>query len=192
MSALDLKCQSSFSSSRSGGPAEMDKNLLLLNEEYRIYLYFDLPAFICAQSVKNVRLVLFKVPLWDTERDKSQNKMPRNRCHICPLLDYFTPFSGLYSPPGIDRHRRILFWDRCDGGCTEIDVTDIVKAWADGEIENKGFLLTSHRQAPPVTYASHRYEIAGMRPLLRLICERGGICPPLSVEPCTVQIDGGK
>ena len=164
MSALDLKCQSSFSSSRSGGPAEMDKNLLLLNEEYRIYLYFDLPAFICAQSVKNVRLVLFKVPLWDTERDKSQNKMPRNRCHICPLLDYFTPFSGLYSPPGIDRHRRILFWDRCDGGCTEIDVTDI----------------------------SHRYEIAGMRPLLRLICERGGICPPLSVEPCTVQIDGGK
>ena len=56
-------------------------------------------------------------------------------------------------------------------------------------LENKGLLLTGRANTPSITCASCQNGIAGMRPMLRLVCEDVPICEPLSSAYCTVTVD---
>jgi hypothetical protein len=95
----------------------------------------------------------------------------------------------MFCPPKIDYSRRVIFDNNYCSSYTEVDITKIVKDWADNKIENKGLMLTGNDNSQYVSYASDRYEIMGMRPMIRMIYEGKEICLPLSVAPCEVKVN---
>jgi hypothetical protein len=94
----------------------------------------------------------------------------------------------MYTEPRIEDDLGISF--RNDDCCsyTEVDVTNIVSAWFDEEIEEKGLLLTGECNASKICYASDEFQWKGMRPILRLIYQEN-ICPQtLAQVPCIVEV----
>jgi hypothetical protein len=114
----------------------------------------------------------------------------RGLYYAYPLLGFFSVYGYLYSLPRIDVGLEASFYSDPDRCVTEVDLTAIVNAWLAGTLENKGLFLIGNRNTCRVDYASDRYDSAGMRPMLRLVCEDVTICQPLSVYCCTVTING--
>lgn len=185
MSLLDIKCHEAVGSAENCSITYANKNYLLLGGIFQIYLSFQLPPYPYIKHLKQARLILYKISSYC-------NAAQTNDCphySIFPLLDYFSACNCAFIPPAVDCSREEIFTDKKCCCYTEADVTRIVKSWIDEKIENKGFLLTGGLETRLITYASDIYKIQGMRPVLRLIYEENGICPPMSVAPCTVEVN---
>lgn len=155
-----------------------------------IYLFFELPVYLCSCKLTQARLILFKIPPSDLLSRNEESL--ESRYKVYPLLDFFNIYSCLFSPPDIDYGRKIVFHNNENSSYTEIDITQIVKDWVENEIENKGLLLTGSKNSKNITYASDRYKVAGMRPMIRLTYEGIDVCHELSCVPCEVKINYGS
>lgn len=185
MGVLDLKCGHSFSSAPLCPSPCKSSGRMLLGRGYQISLYFDVPPCICPGSVKQARLILFKIP---------ESGM---YCYPCsppaeysayPLLEFYSFYGCMYAPPDVDEGRRAVFYDSPGRCTTEVDITDTVNAWLENSIENKGLLLTGGEDSSLTVYASHHYEGCGMSPMLRLVCGDLAACQPLSIQSCDVAL----
>ncbi len=145
----------------------------------------DVPPCIGLRILKQARLILYKVPNGDAAR---HSECPHDRYHVVPLLDFYSIYGRLYSPPRTDESLKTEFVSDPNQCVTEIDVTAIVNAWLEGVLENKGLMLTGNEGTRRLEYASAQYEPAGMRPVLRLVCEDVTVCQPLSMLCCTVTL----
>ncbi len=182
---MDLKCTESVSSSKDCQYIESDRKYLRLGHDYQIYLSFELPPYSCIKNLLQAKLLLFKISTTCEEEQK------RSECQfhsVYPLLDYFSAFSCMYEPPDFDCGLGEMFEDLESCCYTEADISLIVRAWIDEEIENRGLLLTGKRSSRIITYASDTYDIRGMQPMLRLAYEES-VCEPLLSVPCVVKID---
>lgn len=190
MSLMDVKCEESIYITQNGYYNDKDKKRLLLGEDcdddYLVYLFFSLPSYSHIKKLKEARLILFKLPN-EEENDFQLNKK-YGSYSVAPLLNFFSIYACIYSPTFIDCEQRAIFRNDCHCSYTEVDITHIVKAWTQEEIENKGLLLYGNKEASLVIYASNQYKIEGMRPRLRLVYEDACIIPCLASAACTVTV----
>lgn len=191
MRTIDLKCRDSFASPVSGC-RDLPQEALFLGHYGQIYLFFDLPADPGACVLQRASLILFKLPYIFSCGENDCAGYPAGQYTLYPLLDFFSAFGRAFSPPAVDFSRRVCYQDFRGCSYTEIDVTQIVKDWSDGRLENRGILLTGSPHSPCLYYASDRYEILWMRPLIRLTCgetEKPGV---LRAVPCEVKINAAE
>jgi hypothetical protein len=189
MSTIDLECRRSFSLPPHGALSRENKGILSVGCGHQTFLFPELPPCIGLRSLKQARLVLYKVPPGEADGHLGCGHGPY--CAY-PLLDFFSVYGYLYSPPRIDVELEAPFGIEADRCVTEVDVTRIASAWLAGTLENKGLFLVGSRNTRRVDHASDRYDAVGMRPMLRLVCEDVTICQPLSVICCTVTLNGGR
>lgn len=191
MSLMDLKSQDSICCSKDFNYIYKEKESLILgkdqNRNYIIYLYFNLPPYSYLKKLKQARLILFKLPANYEENQAYANDYYTDY-HVYPLLDFFSIYSYQYHAPSLDSSRRVSFKDNGYYSYSEIDITSILEAWKNEEIENKGIILMAGYNAQTITYVSNNYGATGMQPRLRLIYEDSCICPPLSEVTCKVEI----
>lgn len=181
-----MNCEKSFSASPSCIFSCNDKNLLFLGNTYQVYLYFGMPSCTGPANLTQAKLVLFKIPIGDP---RNQTGCHHNQYCAYPLLDFFSVYNCMYAPPKTDESLRGVFHDHPCSSYSEIDITDIARAWKNDSLENKGILLTGDECTRCIAYASDRYEIPGMRPMLRLTYDTTELCRPLSVSPCIVEVN---
>lgn len=186
MNTIDLKCSRSFSFPPRSIIPLRNKDTLALGGGYQTFLYQEIPPCIGLRSLRQASLILFKIPESDGEH---WPECPCKRYFAYPLLDYFSVYGYLYSPPHIDENLGAVFHNDPRRCVMEIDITLIVNSWLEGAVENKGLLLTGNEETCRITCASGQNEIAGMRPMIRLVCEDVTACQPLSVRDCTVSVD---
>ncbi len=185
MRIADLKCRDSYSPS---APDCRGQESLFLGPRRPICFFFNLPpSDFSFCMLRKASLILFKLPYISSCRIQ-EAASPAGRYALYPLLDFFSAFSDLFCPPAADPARRVDFEDDRRRGYTEIDITPIVRDWASGKLENRGLLLTGTPGSPSLYYASHRYRIPGMRPLIRLKCEAAEFSRALQVVPCEVTV----
>ncbi len=190
MSLMDVECQESIYITESGYYNDKDKKRLLLGEDcddaYLVYLFFSLPSYSYINNLQEARLILFKLP------NEEENDLHLNQKYgsysVAPLLNFFSIYACMYSPTFIDCSQRTIFRNDCRCSYAEVDITHIVKAWTQEEIENKGLLLYRNKETSLVVYASNQYKIEGMRPRLRLVYEDDCVCKTLVSVPCTVTV----
>lgn len=185
MDVLDLKCGHSFSSAPLCPSSCKNSERMLLGRGYQIFLYFEVPPCIGMRSVKQARLILFKIPEIGTY---CYSGTPPSAYFAYPLLEFYSPYGCMYAPPYIDDGRGTEFCDAPDRCTTEVDVTGMVNAWLENSIENKGLLLTASEDSSLIVYASHQYESRAMNPMLRLVCEDIAVYQPLSMRSCDVEL----
>ncbi|MDD3413456.1 MAG: DNRLRE domain-containing protein [Lachnospiraceae bacterium] len=191
MSLADLKCVESICTTNDCCWSLENKEILMIGKEncheYKIYLKFELLPYFQIKVIQQAKLILFKIP--QIERENQMDYYNGNNEYIIyPLLDFFSVYIGMYSEPRIVDELGISF--RNNGCCsyTEVDITDIVNAWYDENIEEKGLLLMGSGTAGTICYASDEYQWKGMRPILRLIYQENNFCQAMSQAPCTVNI----
>lgn len=187
LSILDVNCRESMSIPKKGCNACVCMETLLLGSDYESYLWFDLPPYQTLKNLQAAKLVLFKVPSILITREEAERV---SSYELYPLLDYFSEYSGFYDRPPVDLARKVEFIDRRDYSYTEADITSIVTAWLNMEVENKGMVLMGNENVRLISYASEGYARRGMRPMLRLVYE-DVVCPPLSCVPCRTKMDEG-
>ncbi len=181
-----MNCEKSFSASPCCIFSCNDKNLLFLGNTYQIYLYFGMPSCTGFTNLTQARLVLFKIPIGDP-----RNQMQCRHDQYCAysLCDFFSVYNCMYAPPKIDERLKVVFHDNPGCSYTEINVTGIARAWLNESVENKGILITGDECTRCIAYASDRYAIPGMRPMLRLTYDTIELCRPLNVSPCIVEVN---
>lgn len=149
---------------------------------FNTYLYFEIPPLAFMGQIERASLILFKIPI-NTGQEPAH--LQRGGYCICPLMDFFSAYSNWFLPPRSDESLCCQYEDHLRMSYTQIDVTQIVRAWIRNDPENKGLFLTASPDVRPIVYASDRYVLPGMRPFLRLTYS--GFAPPLSVAECTVE-----
>lgn len=188
MPIIDLKCRYSFASPASDCQERRQK-ALFLGHHGQIYLFFNLPVNLNACVLRKASLILFKLPdLISCSKKFSGAGQPAGRCALYPLLDFFNASGGIFSPPAVSLEHRVDFEDVPQRGNTEVNITQIVKDWNDGTLENRGILLTGSPCSPCLYYASDRYKTIWMRPLIRLVCGKIEITRALRAVPCEVRV----
>lgn len=191
MSLLDLECQDSICCLRNYSDVYKERESLLLGKDnsydYIIYLYFNFPAYSYLKYLKEARLILGKLPTND-EKLQTIYENQNSKYSVYPLLDFFSVFSSVFSNARLDYNRKVIFGNKGCYSYTEVDITTIIKACINEEIENKGLLLMGNNDAQQIVYASNHYDTIGMRPKLRLIYDENNICPPLATVPCNVEV----
>ena len=187
MGYIDLTCRESISLMNGGQDFAYENdagNKLFLGYNVNTYLFFELPpiAFYC--HILQARLLLYKIPLYCTG---IASELPNSQYSVCPLLDFFSSYSNLYTQPRTDDSFIVNFEDQTNMSYTEIDITAIAGAWIEENIENKGLLMTGNLGAQQLIYASDQYKTVGMRPMLRLTYDV--ISWPLRAASCTVAVE---
>ena len=183
MSTLDLKCGQSFSFPPRSAVPTINRALLSLGDGYQTFLYLEFPPCIGLNSLKQARLILFKRPSHDLGHEADR---PCERYALYPLMDFFSVYGYLYSPPHVDHDLKVEFVNDPHRCALEIDITAIADAWLGGVLENKGLMLTGNKGTRRISFASDQVEMAGMRPMIRLVLEEVTICQPLSMQCCVV------
>lgn len=189
MNVIDISCQDSYNFSKSCYHINNEKKLLFLGKNKSIYLFFNLPYFLPADTLLNARLLLFRLfclPLDTKSVTLTENAV--NQYKLYPLLDFSSIFSDLLQMPAVDLNRGINFQSGYNNTYTEIDITQIVTDWLNNSLENKGILLRGTKLSSCITYASNQYAVLGMRPAIRITCKKLNICRSLQKAPCEVTI----
>lgn len=161
----------------------METDKLYMGNPFQTYLYFENPTLPAFSYIETARLILFKIPL---QRCNCSIVEQRSLYHVFPLRDFFSVYYNCYEPPRAEDSFRIDYNNEPSMSYCEIDISNIVQSWMDGRIENRGLLLTSSLCAQYLAYASHQYDVVGMRPTIRVTYE--GITVPLSRAAGTVEI----
>lgn len=185
MNVISLKCQDSISSCIDYCHVGKQSKYLMLGHNYQIYLIFDLPPCLCLNNLIQARLILFKVLPFSFTAKKTYTV---DKYNIYPLLDFYSAYNCMFSPPCVDCGRGVIFEDDYCCNHTEVDITNIVMDWLGSKIENYGLLLTGNEHSRYISYAAERYEVIGMRPMIRLTCKETEIYRPLSAVPCKVNV----
>lgn len=184
MSTVDLDCIKSEYGIGCGCCGEFKDHLLRLGrcheKCFETGLFFHLPACGCFHRIKQARLFLFKEPL-ETCCCRFEN-LENSYCAY-PLLEFFESGCCLENPR-YDENMYVEFRDNVCDFYTEIDITKLVNAWANGLIDNKGILLKGCR-GDLVTYASVRHREPGMKPFVRIAYEES---KPWVSMPCEVSV----
>lgn len=187
MSIIDIRCYESTSSTNDCCCLNKNKESVFIGNDFVTYLYFNLPISAYSNHLKQARLILFKLPEHCID---NQTAYQNTQYSIYPLLEFFNIYSCMFSAPEIDCKQRIIYEENdCCCSYIEIDITSIVNEWIGNRIENKGLRLEGNKNTRLITYASDKYPIEGMRPLLRLIYDGYETCQPLSSAECTVEVD---
>lgn len=184
MPIIDLKCRYSFAFSALGCQG-CQQEAHFLGHDGRICLFFDLPADPGACILQKAVLVLFKLPYISGTECAGHSV---SQYVLYPLLDFFSVFGSMFSPPAVDLGRRVCFQDISSRSYTEIDITQIVKDWSDGKLENRGILLAGSPDSPCLYFASNRYQIFWMRPIIRMTYRKIETSQALRSVPCEVKI----
>lgn len=185
MATLDIDCSQSFSFALPCTFPCKNSGRLFLGCGYQLFLFFKIPYYASFYSVKRASLILFKTP------DICMRQYPPNspsQYFAYPLLELYSPYGCIYGPPVVDEGRQATFYDTLNGCSTEVDITNIVRAWIGDCMENKGLVLTASEGSNSLVYASDRLEFAGMNPMLRLVFENIVPPQPLSVHDCDVAL----
>ena len=183
MNIIDIRCQDAINSPINCCHFEHQDCPLLLNENWQIYLFFDLPGFLSSKKVKEARLLLYKAPPFAYDCECADDKYT-----LYPLLDFFSIYNCAFCPPDVDKSRKVRFGNDVCKSYTEIDITCIVKDWLDLTIENKGLLLTGNKHSHNIYFESDESKIIGMRPTLRIKYDEK-YTPALSSVPCDVVVN---
>ena len=190
MPFTDLRCQESIYMTEHCYYSNSNNEILLLGKacqsRYICYLFFELPPCFCVQNLVEVRLILFKVPQENKKDMSVKNQYARYR--VGPLLDFFSIYSCYYGPMCVDEYLTVSFTDEYCYSYVEIDITNIVRAWMQGNIENRGLLLSGNKYAPLISHASNQFKIDAMRPRMRVTYKEYSFCKPLSSVSCTVTV----
>lgn len=182
MLTLDVCCQDSYNA----------QSPFLQNRIHRTfgvgpvqpaYLFFSLPVCLPSRILQAAKLLLFPFP--NHYYGKCPTPAP---FHLYPLTTPYSLFSAYYPPPTVDCRLRVDFAVPATQCCAKIDLTEIVKNWYAGSLENRGLLLTAEADAPSRLFASADFEVAGMRPQLRITCREDTPLAPLSDVSCDVAL----
>lgn len=204
MKILDLLCKNSVSFSKSGCNDKINDQILYLGGCYNYLscLYFAIPPCLFNKDLKSAKLILYKYPISQSTAFNSKCDC-YNECDCCweccyyednnnyiaaPLLEFFSAFSSFYCIPRVDLCRKIEFVNYTNLCYTEVDITEIVKAWSDGDLENKGIMLAGSNGSNFIGYGSEKSDIPGIRPILRLVYKEFTLCQKLSSTPCSVKV----
>lgn len=106
---------------------------------------------------------------------------------ISPLLDFLNIYKCQCAKPKICEAQSVYFRNNVHNTYTDVDITCIVSAWMENKIENKGLILKGIDNAGLITYASNRYCLFGMRPIIRLIYN-DTFCNSWETVPCIVNV----
>ena len=179
---IDIRAQDSFSYPPNCRYPEVRQESIYMGHQKAIYLFFNLPSCLYTRDLLQARLILFKLP------SVSPNVHACDQDTLYPLLEVFSVFNDLFSPPAIDPGRGVSFENLNCRSYTEIDITQIARDWISGKLENNGLLLTGEDDAPYVFYASSRYKTISMRPVIRLTLENHKNLCTLQSVPCDVEV----
>ncbi|ABX42312.1 hypothetical protein [Lachnoclostridium phytofermentans] len=186
MHVIDLRCRESDNFSINCCKNDNEERLLLGQNDCckeSIYLYFDLPLFLNMNLVQSSKLILYKLPMCC----KNQKTLS-NQYSVYPLIDFYSPFVGCFSPLRFDCTYKEDFEDNINLGYSEIDVTSMVKSWLQGSIENKGLLITGEEHSPLIVYASEKDMDSKIHPILRIIISDSLVFRTLTEIPCKVNM----
>ena len=108
-------------------------------QEYQAYLYFDLNSQISGRNIKKATLKLYATTLADIKTHNYVVATVGASWNVTTLCWNNKP--ALYNPVGTSV---------CPGstGWWEVDITDIVKSWANNSIANNGVAIYDNNQAP--------------------------------------------
>lgn len=176
MSIIDIKSTKSASTAKPGYCIDRYSDCLQVGGGFESYVFFELPTSISLSNFKQANLILFKVPC----KTSNNQKWYGGNYSVYPLLDFFSTYSSVYSLPSFNYEKGIYFKNEPWSSYTQIDITDIVNEWMNGNIENKGLLLSELNASNLLTYASGRCRTKEMVPTLRLIYEQNTINPVLT------------
>ena len=184
MSILDIECKESIFFSYKEKNCDYDCEYLLLGSdmsEYRIFLYFSLPPYSCIQKLREVKIILFKIPQKD-------NMLNIANIDICPLLSFFNYCYISIEMPDVDYKHAISYSECSFQSYNEIDITNIVYDWIGGKYENRGILLYAKGNSHLISYASNKHPINSMHPFVRITYDDCICNPCLSTVKCNVSI----
>jgi hypothetical protein len=183
MGYIDLNCWESVSLLNGSACGANTGDKLHVGCNFETYLFFELPSAAFCSRLITARLILFKIPM---NSDEVHTTPWCNQYRVYPLLDFLNIYGNCYTPPRTDDNLRVDYQDQPCTGYADIDITEIVRAWLNKNPENKGLLLNGAPNAHLLSYASNKFETAGMRPMLRLTYEY--FDEPLCAAPCTVKV----
>ncbi|WMI81965.1 DNRLRE domain-containing protein [Anaerotignum sp. MB30-C6] len=192
MSVIDLQCFESMCVSKNSQNIYTNRKILSLGQyygdQYIIYLYFHLLPQYYIEHLEQAKLILYKIP---SVYGRGTTNIPRQQTEqykILPLLDYFSCYSNMYTPPQLDVSRECVFQSDESRAYEEIDITDLVNDWSNQDLENKGMMIQGNNDSAFLQYASDKYDVLGMRPVIRMTYQ-SSVCPPMSMNQCSVQVN---
>lgn len=138
MKSIDLKCTKNIVFSHKCRKGEENQNIKIGIEKcirYWSYLYFDISNVPNNREIVKASLILFKFPV------RVDNK-GHDMYSIVPTLEYVGKYSYYYTNNiEIEESMKKEFEVDRGLGYVEVDITDIVKKWENGCIENKGIFI---------------------------------------------------
>lgn len=184
MRFMDIRCQQSITFSKYA--MQPEEQLIQIGKKvhdvYWSYLYFDL-NFEKVQSIHHAQMILYKVPENKVQRHKKINK----KIAIIPTKDYMSVYSYEYGNPRFVTALTTTCTINEALAYTVIDITEIVKAWFEMQIENRGILLTSKIPNMYVQYApAHKTKAAS--PFLRIYYEAEPTIFPEAVIDLPIEV----
>lgn len=150
------------------------------------YLYFDIQRYFYINQIKSCQLILFKLPICKQDKN-NMNPFFHSYC-LYPSEDFFNIYNDCYSNPKFNHSYEIIFTDTPQSSYSEIDITYIAQSWHNGQIENRGIIITGLSSSFPLFYAAHNFEDCSMRPMLRITYEKFNKINAMTEIQCTVVI----
>ncbi|WP_297637970.1 DNRLRE domain-containing protein [uncultured Clostridium sp.] len=151
MESIDLKCTKNIVFSHKCRKGEEYQNIKIGIEKcirYWSYLYFDISEIGSDKEVVKASLILFKVPI---RIDTDENS--KFVYSIVPTMEYVGKYSYYYTNT-IELEEKMLkdFEVKKNLGYVEIDITEIVKKWNDGCLENRGIFIRGKRKSSYIEF----------------------------------------
>lgn len=183
---IDIQCENSLAFT--DNPCDqVDKEIWIGTKgsyTYWSYLYFNLMPIAHEVTVTSAVVVLFKIPVESKVNEWDYYEANRvNRYRVLPLLDYVSPYAYCYPELKVDYKLEKEFQIREEVNYTEVDITEIVKAWLGRNLENKGIFLTGLPSSKWLLYGSELASSKGLRPFLRVAYKTTPIPDPDRHEP---------
>lgn len=191
MSIIDISCKESFYLDRRGCHTEHDMGRLLTGgtegNNYRSFLSFELPVFCVDTNILSARLVLYKIPISYREwGNRELNGRGRNYT-VKPLLDFPSIYAASFAMARADEHDTVEFCENPRCAYEEINLTDLVCAWMDDKLENKGIVIEGCHDAGILAFASRRFPMIGMRPMMRI--QYADTCNPKALSAISSSVE---
>lgn len=166
MASLIIEGSKSISiSNRFPNKSIRDESIFIEDKDrsiHKSYLFFDLCSIPANATISSAQLVLFR---------KNYCHMDNNTfINICPLKDDFSTYTTYRIQPKIyDSYKKVGEVSK-NKVSVEVDITEILKAWLNGTIINKGLVIEGNKKTTPLlifgsTFTRDEY----LMPIIRVI-----------------------